>query len=382
MSTPTGTGLLIVDASRARSRRISRAFVDQWGIAPAERVESVDGAREKLQRGATRWVLAHASLTAGAVGGVASRCSELRTPLFVLHGGSGAPAWCQRAAGVWHVLPDEAQDLPVRVERALFEKGTVHGEEDGSSAWETHRRWLEHLPLAVCVYDACGELVYVNPAWAGGAEQPALSESSVRMSPYLAALGEGRASIVLENGTELFFERFDLPSTDRRAILVRMHAAESDSLGGDERSWRWDVARGHFSLSGEWKRRLGLNSAPDSITAFESCIHQADLARVRRAIRDALASGSERFEIRLRLLNSRGASLSCTSEGVVLARDGEGAPRVVVGRLSETQAAFEERPGLSIQPTMRPAENPVRWAGEQASSWKTRRASSTWRKHS
>lgn len=366
---------MIVDANRARSGRISRAFVDQWGIVPAERVASVEGALRQLQRGAPRWVLTHASITAGSVGELADRCSRLGTPFFVLHGDSGVPAWCLRASGVWEILPDEAQDLPVRLERALFEKGAVRREGDGSSAWETHRRWLEHLPLAVCVYDACGELVYVNPAWTGGTEQPALSESSVRRNPYLAALGKGRAHVLLEDGTELFFERFDLPSTDRRAILVRMHAVETENLGGDEQSWHWDVARGRFSLSGKWKRRLGLSSAPDSISAFEGCIHHADLARVRRAIRDALASGSERFEIRLRLLNSRGVSLPCTSEGVVLARDRKGAPRVVVGRLSEPRAASGERPWLSIQSTMTPAGNPMWGAGKQVSSWKTRRRS-------
>ncbi len=262
-------GLLIVDPNRARSRRISEAFTRQWGGSQPKLAKNASEARDRLERHRPRCVLAHASLPSHEMRDLAQACEE-DTRFFLLQNPEEVP-WPLSSTGC-DVLTDEAEALPVQVELALFTSrlsefdlsefakspaGDRGGDDEGGGSgtepeqgcdgpwrsgsdaagtlpeWEIQRRLLEQLPVACCVYRDRGQLVYVNPAWVGGAEQPALGESHLDESPYLLALELGSAEVDLENGTRLLFERFDLPATPYQAVSAQIAPVSKEgSCGG------------------------------------------------------------------------------------------------------------------------------------------------------
>jgi len=378
-------GLLIVDPDRVRSARISQAFERQWGGATTARAGNAREAREKLLSDPPGLLLAHATLPSHEVRDLVRACVP-RTRLFLLQNPEENP-WPVSYPPGRHgpgceVLTDDAEALPVQVELALFseteplaceprpdeggsfdfhddtdEEHSGRGPEDGGSeeryatAWDLQRKLLERLPVACCVFGPDGELVYVNPAWVGGAEQPALGDCRTEESPYQQALEEGRACVPMAGPSRLVFERFEVPGTDKVGVSAQIAPGDGEEEPGAQAAqeedgisvydWTWNLAVERFELHPEWIHRLELSEPPERVSGFEACIEPADLPRVRRTIRDHLARGSRSFVVRFSLRTTMGHVLPCESQGQLLRRSPGGEPELLGGRLRPLAMGWE-----------------------------------------
>jgi PAS domain S-box-containing protein len=118
--------------------------------------------------------------------------------------------------------------------------------------------------------------------------------------------------------------------------------------GTQDALWDWRIDTGSVHRSALWREMLGYDAADidDSSDVWERMIHPDDLDATRRAIADALAGRTSRFDAEYRLRTKAGGWAWVHDRGVIVVRAEDGRPLRMTGSQRDVTARHEQEDAL------------------------------------
>ncbi|MFA9275200.1 MAG: PAS domain-containing protein [Candidatus Aquirickettsiella gammari] len=120
--------------------------------------------------------------------------------------------------------------------------------------------------------------------------------------------------------------------------------------GAGDGIWDWNMSTGEMPLSGHYEAMLGYSKGEltPTIEAWITSVHPDDIARVQRNLQAYLEGKLSTYVVELRLSCKDGGYKWVLCRGTVVARDGEGKPKRMIGIHSDIDKQKEVQAELEL----------------------------------